>query len=107
VTESADLAARHPEIKALMLLSGTTSDVAKVYIAGNLSLPVFGAASQGDASAAKGIQEALSASKDPNSIVKIYPGTEHGVPMFAKNPDLEPMIVVWLKAQLPAEGGTH
>jgi hypothetical protein len=40
-------------------------------------------------------------------VVKIYAGTEHGVPMFARNPDLEPMIVAWLKAQLPAAGGTH
>ncbi len=29
---------------------------------------------------------------------------EHGVPMFAKNPELEPMIVAWLKAQLPLVG---
>jgi len=107
VTQSADLATRHPEIKALMLLSGTASDAAKAYIAGNPSLPVFGAASQGDAGAAKGIQEAVAASKDPKSIVKIYPGTEHGVPMFAKNPDLELMIVVWLKAQLTGAGETH
>jgi dienelactone hydrolase len=107
VTQSSDLAARHHEIRALLLLSGMASDAAKAYIAGNASLPVFGAASEGDTNAAKGIQEAVAASKDPKSVVKIYAGTEHGVPMFAKNPDLEPMIVAWLKAQLPASGGTH
>jgi dienelactone hydrolase len=107
VTQSSDLATRHQEIKALMLLSGMASDAAKAYIAGNASLPVFGAASEGDTGAAKGIREAVAASKDPKSIVKVYPGTEHGVPMFAKNPDLEPMIVAWLKAQLAAAGGTH
>jgi dienelactone hydrolase len=107
VTQSSDLAARHHEIRALLLLSGMASDAAKAYIAGNASLPVFGAASEGDTGAAKGIREAVAASKDPKSTVKIYPGTEHGVPMFAKNPDLEPMIVAWLKAQLSASGGTH
>lgn len=107
VTQSSDLAARHHEIRALLLLSGMASDAAKAYIAGNASLPVFGAASEGDTNAAKGIQEAVAASKDPKSVVKIYAGTEHGVPMFAKNPELEPMIVAWLKAQLPATGGTH
>jgi len=107
VTQSSDLATRHQEIKALMLLSGMASDAAKAYIAGNASLPVFGAASEGDTGAVKGIREAVAASKDPKSIVKVYPGTEHGVPMFAKNPDLEPMIVAWLKAQLAAAGGTH
>jgi len=107
VTQSSDLAARHHEIRALLLLSGMASDAAKAYLASNASLPVFGAASEGDAGAAKGIQEAVAASKDSKSVVKIYAGTEHGVPMFAKNPDLEPMIVAWLKAQLPAAGGTH
>jgi dienelactone hydrolase len=107
VTQSSDLASRHHEIRALLLLSGMASDAAKAYIAGNASLPVFGAASEGDTGAAKGIQEAVAASKDPKSVVKIYAGTEHGVPMFARNPDLEPMIVAWLKAQLPAAGGTH
>jgi dienelactone hydrolase len=107
VTQSSDLAARHHEIRALLLLSGVTSEAARAYIASNASLPVFGAASEGDTGAAKGIQEALAASKDPKSVVKIYPGSEHGVPMFAKNPDLEPMIVAWLKAQLAAAGETH
>ncbi len=107
VTQSSDLAARHHEIRALLLLSGMASDAAKAYLASNASLPVFGAASEGDTGAAKGIQEAVAVSKDPKSVVKMYAGTEHGVPMFAKNPDLEPMIVAWLKAQLPAAGGTH
>jgi len=101
VTQSSDLATRHHEIRALLLLSGMASDAAKAYIASNPSLPIFGAASEGDTGAAKGISEALAASKDPKSVIKIYAGTEHGVPMFAKNPDLEPMIVAWLKAQLP------
>jgi dienelactone hydrolase len=107
VTQSSDLAARHHEIRALLLLSGMASDAAKAYLASNASLPVFGAASEGDTGAAKGIQEAVAASRDPKSVVKIYAGTEHGVPMFAKNPELEPMVVAWLKAQLPAAGGTH
>jgi dienelactone hydrolase len=107
VTQSSDLAARQHEIRALMILSGQASDAAKAYIASNASLPVFGAASEGDTNAAKGIREAVAASKDPKSVVKIYAGTEHGVPMFAKNPELEPAIVAWLKAQLTAAGGTH
>jgi dienelactone hydrolase len=107
VTQSSDLAARHHEVRALMILSGQASDAAKAYIASNASLAVFGAASEGDTGAAKGIKEAVAVSKDPRSVLKIYDGTEHGVPMFAKNPELEPMIVAWLKAQLAAAGGTH
>jgi dienelactone hydrolase len=100
VTQAADLATRHHEIKALMLLSGQASPAAKAYLESNPKLPVFGAASESDTRAAKGIQEAVGSSKDPKSELKIYPGTEHGVPMFAKHPDLEPMIVSWLKMQV-------
>src|SRR3984957_9945278 len=76
VTQSSDLAARRHEIRALLLLSGMASDTAKAYIAGNASLPVFRAASEGDTNAAKGIEEAVAASKDPKSVVKIYGGPE-------------------------------
>ncbi len=107
VTQSSNLAARHHEIRALMLLSGGASDEAKAYISKTPSLPVFGAASEGDTNAAKGIKEAVEASKNPHSTIKMYDGTEHGVPMFAKNPDLEPMIVSWLNAQLSVQHGTR
>ena len=107
VTQSSNLATRHHEIKALMLLSGSASDEAKAYIGNTPSIPVFGAASEGDTNAAKGIKEAVEASKNPHSAIKLYPGVEHGVPMFAKNPDLEPMIVSWLNAQVAGHVGTH
>ena len=105
VTQSSDLAARRHEIKALLLLSGNTTDATRAYLTSNTALPVFGAASDGDTNAAKGIREAVAASKNPHSMVKIYAGTEHGVPMFAKNSELEPMIVTWLKAQVAGHGG--
>ena len=107
VTQSSDLATRHHEIRALMLLSGVTSDAARAYISSTPSLPVFGAASAGDANAAKGIREAVAASKNERSTVKIYEGTEHGVPMFAKHADLEPMIVSWLRTQLSVHSATN
>ncbi len=106
VTQSSDLATRHHEIKALMLLSGTTSDAARAYISATTSLPVFGAASAGDTNAAKGIREAVAASKNERSTLKIYDGTEHGVPMFAKHSDLEPAIVSWLRTQLAVHNAT-
>jgi dienelactone hydrolase len=106
VGQASDLAARHPEIKALMLLSGGASETAKSYLAATPGVAVFGAASAGDTNAAKGIKEAVEASKNPKSQLKLYMGTEHGVPMFAKNPALEPMIVNWLKAGVGGAGGS-
>jgi dienelactone hydrolase len=108
VTQASDLAPRHREISALVLLSGVASKSARAYITSSTAIPVFGAASEGDKSAADGIREAVGASTNSKSVLKIYPGTEHGVPMFAKNAELEPMIVAWLKAQLaPVAGATH
>jgi dienelactone hydrolase len=107
VTMSSDLAARHPEVKTLMILSGQASDEAKAHIASDTALAVFGAASAGDTRAAQGIRDAEGESKNPKSVLKIYEGTEHGVPMFAKHSELEPMIVAWLKAQLSGTGGTR
>jgi dienelactone hydrolase len=107
VTQSSDLAARHHEIKALMELSGTATDATRTYVAQTPALAIFGAASEGDTGAAKGIRELLGASKNPRSMIKIYSGTEHGVPMFASNPELEPLIMAWVKAQLLMKGGTR
>lgn len=107
VTQSSDLATRHHEVKALMLLSGQPSEAAKAYLLATPAIPVFGAASEGDTGAAKGIKEAVESSKNPHTTLKIYSGTEHGVPMFAKNAELEPMIVGWLKTQLASTGGSH
>ena len=100
VTQSADLASRHHEIKTMMLLSGIASDAAKSYIAQTPDLAIFGAAAEGDAGAAAGIKAALDASTNAKSTLKIYGGSEHGVPMFAKNAELQPMIVAWLRARL-------
>jgi len=49
VTQSIALAARHFEIKALVLLLGSASEAAKTYIASAARLAVFGAASERDA----------------------------------------------------------
>jgi len=99
---TADLAARRP-VKALMLLSGPPSEAAVANIAAKSDLAVFAAAASGDpitAGVDKQLKSAVKGSKHPNSTAKIYEGPEHGVPMFAKNADLEPALVSWLKTEL-------
>ncbi|HVB38762.1 MAG TPA: alpha/beta fold hydrolase [Vicinamibacterales bacterium] len=106
VTESADLAERHHEIKALMLLSGRVSPKAKAHITSS-DMPVFGAASHDDTGPGAGIREAVGASHNTHSVLKIYPGKLHGVPMFGQNAELEPMIVKWFKARLLTGAATR
>ena len=99
---TADLAARR-DVKALMLLSGPPSEAAVANMAAKSDLAVFAAAATGDTITAgvdKQLKGAVDGSKHPNSMAKIYDGPEHGLPMFAKNEDLEPALVSWLKMEL-------
>ena len=100
---AADLATRNPEIQALVALSGPMSDAAKSYLMATPGLAIFGAAAEDDdlvASAPAAVKAAVEASNNPHSMLKMHAGTEHGIPMFDKNPDLEPAIVSWLKSEL-------
>ena len=99
---TADLAARR-DVKALMLLSGPPSEAAVANMAAKSDLAVFAAAATDDTITAgvdKQLKGAVDGSKHPNSTAKIYDGPEHGLPMFAKNADLEPALISWLKMEL-------
>ena len=100
---NADLAARKNGIRALMLLSSPPSEAAVKNITETPGLAVFGAAAEDDPvteGVADALRGAVGGSKHPDSTAKIYPGTEHGLPMFGKNPDLEPQLLHWLTEQL-------
>lgn len=99
---TADLAARR-DVDALMLLSGPPSEAAVANMVSSPGLAVFAAAATGDTvtpGVADALQGAVDGSNHPRSTAKIYDGPEHGLPMFDKNPDLEPALVSWLKAEL-------
>ncbi len=100
---TADLASRQKGVKALMLLSGPPSEAAVAHMAKTADLAVFAAAATGDAvtpGVADALRGAVEGSPHARSTAKIYEGTEHGLPMFEKNPELEPAIVAWLKGEL-------
>jgi len=99
---TADLASRQ-NVSALMLLSGPASEEASAYIASTENLAVFAAAATED-NILEGVADALNAtvegSNHPHSTAKIYGGTEHGLPMFERNSDLEPALVSWIQDRL-------
>ncbi len=99
---TADLAARR-DVEALMLLSGPPSEAAVANMASSSELAVFAAAATGDTvtpGVADALKGAVEGSGHSHSTAKIYDGPEHGLPMFDKNPELEPALVSWLKAEL-------
>ena len=79
------------------------SDAAKSHVMGTPELAVFGAAAENDdlvASAPAAVEAAVEASNNPQSMLKMYAGTQHEIQMFEKNPDLKPAIVAWLRSEL-------
>ena len=96
VTYSSALASRHPEIKALLLISGWVDDKSRAFITATPSLAVFGAAAERSSSDAADIRQAVAASRHPQSTSRIVRGSEHGVGMFNADGDLKPAIVKWL-----------
>ena len=66
----------------------------------NRELAVFGIVAENDPEGAGGIQDAVRASKNPRSTLKVYPESEHGVPLFNVHPDLKPALLEWLHTEL-------
>jgi pimeloyl-ACP methyl ester carboxylesterase len=102
VTEAVDLAARHHELKAVMVLSGNASPRGLSYVATAPTLPIFGAVSEGDAFAAD--TRDRDGIKHPHSVMNLCreraqrdPGIPHGVDLFEKHPELMPELVNWFR----------
>ena len=95
-----DLALRHSGIKALVLMSGDVSAAAQSNIAAKPSIAVFGIVAENDPEGPCGLKEGVRASKNPRSTLKVYPGSEHGVPLFDVHSDLEPALLTWLQMEL-------
>jgi alpha/beta superfamily hydrolase len=90
----------HPEIRTLALLSGPLDEQARQHVEAMESVPILCAASQDDVRAFEAMKLAFAASKHPNSAFSQYKGDAHGTFMFAKEPDLERILVEWFKRWL-------
>lgn len=98
-TEAGDLAMRHTEIKAIVLMSGLPSPGGVAYTSATPRVAVFGIYSTEDQGASS-LRAAMALSKDPQSTLKMYPGAEHGVALFTSHAELQPELVKWLQARL-------
>jgi dienelactone hydrolase len=99
VTYSAGLATKHPELRALALMSGWAHDNARAYLTSTPALAVFGTAVERSGSDAADIRQAVAASRHPQSSAKIISGRGHGVAMFEEDASLKPTLVTWLVSQ--------
>ena len=99
VNQAVQAARRHPEIKTLVLLSGGADTDGETFIKGSAKVPIFGAASEEDTSAAASIKKIVSLSTNADSQLTMLKGAGHAASMFEKEPDL-----VWFRKNLPVSG---
>jgi dienelactone hydrolase len=98
VNQSVHVAANHPEVKALLLLSEGTDPSGRQFLRRSPNMPVFMAAADDDPDL--GVTEIMqwlfSLSSNPLSKFVHYPAGGHGVEMFDAHKELPGMIVAWI-----------
>jgi dienelactone hydrolase len=104
VNQAIQAARRHPEIKTLVLLSGGTNAEGEAFIKNSAKMPIFGAASEEDTSAADSIKKIVGLSPNKDSQLSMFKGAGHAALMFEKEPDLQADIVIWFRSNLPVSG---
>lgn len=97
------LAERHPEVKALVLLSSAFSAPVESAFQKVIDRPVLAIASEADLSATRAMKWTFEQSKHKDSRLVVYKGGLHGTPLFAHDKGLESTIAEWLRACLMNE----
>jgi dienelactone hydrolase len=90
-----EAAARYPNIVALALLSGPFDAAAASQLVGLETVPVLGAASEGDTRAYDAMKRVFQLTPHPGSRNIQYKGDAHGTDMFRTAADLQQEITDW------------
>lgn len=98
VNQAVHVAANHPEVKALLLLSEGTDTAGRQFLRSSPNMPVFMAAADDDPDfgVTEIMQWLFSLSTNPLSKFLHYPTGGHGVEMFDAHKELSGMIVAWV-----------
>jgi len=104
VNEAIHAGQHHPEIRTLVLLSGGTDAEGEAYIKNSPKVPILGVASEEDRDAATAMKKLVALSTNSESQLEMLNHAGHAASMFAKQPDLEPDIVVWFRSNLSVAG---
>jgi dienelactone hydrolase len=99
VNNSVQLARRHREVKALMLLSGGTDRDGRFFLQSS-KIPVFTAAADDDGNVSDIMQWLFSLSANSDNRFQRYATGGHGAQMFAPHPELLDFIADWFAATL-------
>jgi len=102
VHQAIQLARRHSEVRALVLLAGNTDQEGETFLADNPWLPVFAAAARDDGGAVAGTRWVQGFSANPANRFAEYADGGHGTEIFRVHADLEPAIAAWFEEHLIA-----
>lgn len=102
VNQAVQLARRHPEVKALVLLSEGTDLAGRQFLRESPKLPVFMAVADDDpdSGVVEIMQWLFTLSPNPANRFERYPAGGHGVEMFEAHKELASEIVAWFDATL-------
>jgi hypothetical protein len=104
VNEALHAGQRHNEIRTLVLLSGGADAEGEDYIRNSPKVSILGVASGEDKDAAAAVKKLVALSANSDSQLEMLNHAGHAEAMFAKQPDLEPDIVVWFRSNLSVAG---
>jgi dienelactone hydrolase len=100
VNQAVQLSRSHPEVRTLVLLSGTVNPPARLHLRDSPQVPVLAAASDGDGGIVAQMRWALGWSRNPANKFVEYKDAGHGTDMFAAEKGLEPLILEWFGVHL-------
>ena len=106
VDNSIQLARRHPEVKTLVLLSGTTDANGIKFLESASTTPLFISASEDDGNTVESMRWLMAFSRDPRDKIVVYKAAGHGTEMFKVEKGLEPLILEWFEARLLSSPAT-
>ena len=104
VNQSIMLSKRHPEVRTLVLLSGSTHADGRNYLHGRPSFPLFLAAADDDDGAFELLAWIDASSGNPANRLIEYKTGGHGADMFKVHPELPSDIVAWYDATINGKG---
>ena len=102
VHNSVQVARRHPEVKSLVLLSGSTDFGGRQFLRESAKLPVFFAVADDDEfkPTVREVEWLYYLTPSPEKHLAHYANGGHGADMFPVHPELPKMIVDWYVATL-------
>ena len=104
VNQAVQAGRRHPEVRALVLLSGAADAEGEAYVKNSPKLAILGAASEEDTEAAAAIKKLMGLSTNTDSQLEMFKDAGHAASMFLKQPELEADIVIFFRSNLPIGG---